>query len=164
MIMIWQIVANPSGPFSHFLLLIFPFSQFASSRHGYQNRTIAYFAEFDLCREVHASDLFRLSDHSTEDHYFGTGNGAAAGGPMDGHKILARLKKNTFSNQNHQCIHLLIFQVCSCLGDRCNVQTNGVSSNIHVIPSSSLSILLLLLLLLSAPSIFLNSPLLFNPL
>ncbi|KAL3123046.1 hypothetical protein niasHT_001246 [Heterodera trifolii] len=80
------------------------------SRHGYHNRTIAFFAEFDLCREVLASELFRLtSESSSEEIYYGGGGFMAMGGPMnpmDGQPV----------------------QVCSCLGDKCNKQMSSGSA------------------------------------
>uniref|UniRef100_A0A183CE34 Lipoprotein n=1 Tax=Globodera pallida TaxID=36090 RepID=A0A183CE34_GLOPA len=67
------------------------------SRHGYHNRTIAFFAEFDLCREVLASELFRLSSgesSSGEEIYYGTAGGFMAMGgpmnPMDGQPVLVK--------------------------------------------------------------------------
>ncbi|CAK5049901.1 unnamed protein product [Meloidogyne enterolobii] len=70
------------------------------SRHGYINRTIAFFAEFDMCREVLASELFRLSSNnkiggrSVEHFHGGVGSsssvGGGAGGLMDSQPILVK--------------------------------------------------------------------------
>nr|CAD2189104.1 unnamed protein product [Meloidogyne enterolobii] len=106
------------------------------SRHGYINRTIAFFAEFDMCREVLASELFRLSSNnkiggrSVEHFHGGVGSsssvGGGAGGLMDSQPILA----------------------CSCLGDRCNTQTSG-SISIKSIPNKILLATILLFLLIN---------------
>uniref|UniRef100_A0A914MNM0 Uncharacterized protein n=1 Tax=Meloidogyne incognita TaxID=6306 RepID=A0A914MNM0_MELIC len=105
------------------------------SRHGYINRTIAFFAEFDMCREVLASELFRLSSNNkiggrSVEHLHGgssssVGGGSGAGGLMDSQPILA----------------------CSCLGDRCNTQTSG-SISIKSIPNKILLATTTLLFLL----------------
>ncbi|CAK5075281.1 unnamed protein product [Meloidogyne enterolobii] len=72
------------------------------SRHGYINRTIAFFAEFDMCREVLASELFRLSSNNkiggrSVEHFHGgvgssssVGGGSGAGGLMDSQPILVK--------------------------------------------------------------------------
>ena len=67
------------------------------SRHGYMNRTIAFFAEFDMCREVLASELFRLTSNSggSSEHFIELGSSnsgrssvSAAAGLTDSQPIL----------------------------------------------------------------------------
>uniref|UniRef100_A0A1I8B438 Uncharacterized protein n=1 Tax=Meloidogyne hapla TaxID=6305 RepID=A0A1I8B438_MELHA len=100
------------------------------SRHGYINRTIAFFAEFDMCREVLASELFRLTSSKSggsNEHFHEVGGGrssAGAAGLMDSQPILA----------------------CSCLGDRCNIQSSGSSIRGNPRPGILLALLLFHLL------------------
>uniref|UniRef100_A0A915NBW3 Uncharacterized protein n=1 Tax=Meloidogyne floridensis TaxID=298350 RepID=A0A915NBW3_9BILA len=110
------------------------------SRHGYINRTIAFFAEFDMCREVLASELFRLSSNNkiggrSVEHFPGGSSssvGGSAGGLMDSQPILKFLNSQ---------------QACSCLGDRCNIQSSG-SISIKSIPNKLLLATTTLLFLL----------------